>query len=514
MAAVNKINSNVVETAYAEETSIKTLPGTPIWRPLDVNSFSDFGGSISKVSRNPFRTDRQMRKGSTVDLDAAGSINHDLVQAGLQDLLQGFFFADLRTKVEFGGAGEITGVTTGPETYTAASGLDAYEANDLVFAAGCTNASNNGLKTVTTAIATVLTVAETLVAETPPATATLVQVGYQFTAGDLEVDSAGDLPVLTTTTKDMTDFGIVPGEFIYIGGDTTVTQFDTSGMGFCRVRSVTANEMVLDKSQSDLATDAGAAKTIQIFFGRVLKNETGTNIVRRTYNVERQLGAPDDAAPTEIQSEYLIGAVPNELTFNIPTADKAMLDLAFVAMDVEQRTGAVGIKSGTRTTSVEESAFNTSSNVPLINLAIVSDTDANPTPLFAFAEEMTMIVNNNVSPDKAIGVLGGFDASHGNFEVTVNLTAYFMDVGSVAAVRDNSDITLDVHLVKENAGITIDIPLLALGDGRLDVAQNEAIRIPLTQEAAIGTGAITGFDHTLLMSFWPYLPDAAATATA
>ena len=77
-------------------------------------------------------------------------------------------------------------------------------------------------------------------------------------------------------------------------------------------------------------------------------------------------------------------------------------------------------------------------------------------------------------------------------------------------MRILSDVTMDMHLVKENAGITIDIPLMALGDGRLDVAQNEAIRIPLSQEAAIGTGAITGYDHTMLMCFWDYLPDAAA----
>lgn len=510
MAAVNKINSNVVETAYAEETTIKTLPGTPIWHPLDVNSFTDFGGSISKVARTPFRTDRQRRKGQTVDLDAAGTINHDLVQEGLQDLLQGFFFADLRPKPEVGGASEITGVTTSPDTYTAASGLDAYEVNDLVFVTGCTNAANNGLKTVTTVTATVLTVSETLVAETPPAAAKLVSVGHQFAAGDLEVDMTGSLPQLTTTVKDLTELGLVPGEFIYIGGDTAVMQFASSGMGFARCRSIATNAIVIDKCQADLVTDTGATKTIQVFLARVLKNETGTDIVRRTYNVERQLGAPDDASPAEIQSEYLTGAVPNEVTLNIPTADKAMLDMAFVAMDHEQRTGVVGLKSGTRLTAVEESAFNTSSNVPLINLAIVSDTDENPTPLFAFAEEMSIVINNNVSPDKAIGVLGGFDASHGNFEVNGSMTAYFMDTDSVSAVRDNSDVTMDMHLVKENAGVTVDIPLMSLGDGRLDVTQNEAIRIPLSQEAAIGTGAISGYDHTLLMCFWDYLPDAAA----
>jgi len=509
MAAVNKINSNVVETAYAEETSIKTLPGTPVWRPLDVNSFSDFGGSISTVARQPFRTDRQNRKGSVTDLEAAGSMNVDLVQKGLQDLLQGFFFADLRKKTEFGGSGEITNVDGTGNAYEAASGLDAFEVGDLVFAAGFTNASNNGLKTVTTVSATSLTVSETVVDETPPATATLVQVGFEFTSGDAEIDASGDLPILKTTTKDLTEFGLVPGEYIYIGGDTAASQFDTGGGGFCRVRSITDHAITIDKSQEDLSTDAGTGKTIQVFLGRVLKNETGTDIVRRTYNIERQLGAPDDASPSQIQSEYLTGAVPNELNLNIPTADKAMVDLAFVAMDHETRTGAEGVKPGTRISQTEESAFNTSSNVPRINISVVSDTDSNPTALFAFAEELTLTINNNVTPDKAIGVLGGFDASHGNFVVSGSMTAYFMDVSAVAAVRNNSDITMDMHLVKENAGISVDIPLLGLGDARLDVAQNEAIRIPLTQEAAIGTGAISGFDHTLLMSFWDYLPDAA-----
>jgi hypothetical protein len=511
MAAVNKINSNVVETSYAEETSIKTLPGTPVWKPLDVNTFSDFGGSITKVARTPFSTDRSNRKGQTTDLDAAGSINHDLVQEGLQDLLQGFFFADLRKKPEVGGAGEITAVTTGPNTYTAASGLDVFKVNDLVFVTNCTNAANNGLKTVTTVAAGVLTVSETLVAEaSPPSTVKIVRVGHQFGSGDLVVDMTGSLPQLTTTTKDLTELGLVAGEFIYIGGDTVITQYDTSGMGFARCRSIATNAIIIDKCQADLATDTGAAKTIQVFFGRVLKNETGTLIKRRTYNIERQLGAPDDASPSQIQSEYLVGAVPNELSVNIPTADKAVVDMSFVATDHETRTGVVGVKSGTRNSLVEETCFNTSSNVPLINLAIVSNTDENPTPLFAFAEELSISVNNGISLDKAVGVLGGFDASYGNFVVGGSITAYFVDTPSVAAIRNNSDVTMDMHLVKENAGVTFDIPLMSLSDGRLDVTQNEAIKIPLTPEAASASSAISGFTHTLLMSFYDYLPTAAA----
>jgi hypothetical protein len=139
----------------------------------------------------------------------------------------------------------------------------------------------------------------------------------------------------------------------------------------------------------------------------------------------------------------------------------------------------------------------------------MNETDANPTPLFAFANEMKLMVNNNVSPDKALGVLGAFDASAGTFEVGGSITAYFADIAAVQAVRNNSDITLDIHMVKANAGISIDFPLITLGDGRLDVVQDESIKIPLETEAATGAKIDTNLNHTLMMVFFDYLPTLA-----
>lgn len=599
MAAVSKINSNVVGTAYAEESSIGTLPGTPVWRSLLPNTMTDFGGQITKTARAPITDDRMRRKGQTTDLQAAGSMNHDLVQEGLQDLMQGFFFADFRKKAEVGGAGEITSVANADSSYNADSGLDVFEAGDLVFVKGCTNSANNGLKTVATAAAGKITVAETLVNEvSPPSDVTIVAVGFQFSTGDAAIDMTGDLPQLTASVKDMTEFGLIPGEFMFIGDDaasayqftggqyavsavpaaggadyvtgdkvavsggtaseaavfevtavdgavtalTLVTAGVYSGIpsnpaatttdsaagagctltvtwaefggnyGFARVRSVAdaGSYIVLDKTQDTFAEDTGAGKTIRVFFGRVLKNETGTNVVRRTYNIERTLGASDDSAPGQVQSEYLVGAVPNEVTFNIPTADIAKLDMAFMALDSERRTGVVGVKSGTRLGGDEEEAFNTSSNMPRVSVSLVSDTDAAPAPLYAFAQEITLMVKNNVSIDKAVGVLGGFDASYGNFDISGNFTVYFADVAAVDAVQNNSDVTVDMHMVKDNAGISFDIPLISLGDGRLNITLNQPITLPLSYDAAKGDAAVAGMDHVLLMIFWDYLPDLAA----
>lgn len=585
MAQVDKIDSNVTGLRYAEEDSYGTLPATPDWIPLEPNSYADFGGEITTIARNPINPSRQRKKGVVTDLDSSGGFSTDLTQENLQDILQGFFFADLRDKddidstdaatatdeftvvaeaesavVAAGGSTyvegdiltlsggtstvaatvEVTGVTggavdtvevvepgaytvipTNPVSTTGGSGTgctltvtwnggEDYVADDLIFAKDFDDAANNGLHLVTgTPDENTIGVTTNLVDATSQS-GKISRVGFEFDTGDAAIDMTGTLPALDTTTKDMTDFGLVPGEWVFIGGDAAANQFATAANnGFARIRSVTANVMTFDKTADTMVTDAGTGKDIRIFFGRCLKNELGTLVKRRSYNLERQLGAPDDAEPTEIQSEYLTGAIPNEITVNIPTAEKVTMDLTFVGKDFEQRTGAAGVKSGNRPSLAEGDAFNTSSDFSRIKMAIVYDDDAAPSPLFAYLSELTLTVNNNVSPAKAVGVLGAFEATAGTFAVGGSMTAYFADVTAVQAVRNNSDITLDAHMVKANSGISIDLPLVSLGDGRPNVAQDEPITLPLSMEAATAAKIDTSLDHTLLMVFWDYLPDAA-----
>ena len=508
MAVLTKIDSNVTGLRYCEEDSYKVVSGDEVWYPLEPNSYADFGGQVTTVARNPINPSRQRKKGVVTDLDASGGFETDITQTNLQDILQGFFFADLRKKEEFAA---ITNVDATGDTYDAASGL-AFVVGDLVFAAGFDDAANNGLKEVTSVTAdTDFGVAEALVDDASPAAGhSIVRVGIVGAAGDIDVDASGSLPILTSTVFDFTDLGVVPGEWVYIGGDSAALAFsNAANNGFARVRSIAANILTLDKTEATMVTEASTTETIQIFFGRVLKNETGTDIVRRTYQLERQLGAPDDASPTEIQAEYVVGAVPSEFELSVPTADKIIANLTFVGADNETIDGPTALKAGTRPALAEADAFNTSSDIPRIKLAIVEAADAAPTALFAFAEDITLTLNNNVSPNKAIGVLGAFEVTAGTFEVGGDMTAYFADVDAIEAVRANADITLDFHLVKDNAGITIDVPLITLGDARLNVEQDQAIKLPLSTEAASGAKIDSALDHTLLMVFWDYLPDAA-----
>jgi hypothetical protein len=256
-----------------------------------------------------------------------------------------------------------------------------------------------------------------------------------------------------------------------------------------------------------MVTEASTTETIQIFYGRVIKNEADSALqVRRTYQLERTLGASDDSLPSQIQSEYLVGAVPSEATFSFSTADKALVSLMFMATDHEQRTGATGVKSGTRPSVVAEDAYNTSNDFALLKMHILDRTaGANPSDLFAFLQEFELTVNNNVSPNKAISRLGAFDMTAGVFDVGGTATAYFSNVTAVQAVRNNSDVTMHGIVVKDNKGIAIDIPLIALGDGRLNIELDE----PVTLELEMPAAADEVFNHTLLMVFFDYLPTRA-----
>lgn len=504
----NKIDSNVTGLRFAEEASLKTLPGSPVWHPLEPNSYSDFGGQIATVARNPINPSRQRKKGVTTDLDASGGFNQDLTFNNTTRLMQGFFFADIREKKTTApmntAATPITGVTGASKTYAAAAGLTGFLANQLIMASGFGITANNGLKSVASAsTATAVVINEVISDEaSPPVAAKLETVGYQFASATVDITMNGSLVRLNRAsgTLDFTTLGLIAGEWVYLGGDAAGTRF-ADNIGFARVSVIDATYLEFDKVSWAPQAEVGTGKTIRIFFGSVLKNESDpTMIKRRTYQVERTLGA--DANGT--MSEYLVGAVPNELTLNIAQADKVTMDMTFVAVDNEQRTGATGVKSGTRPTLVPGSAFNTSSDFSRIKLALASSTDAAPTPLFAFATEMSLSVNNNVSPNKAIGVLGAFDTSAGTFEVGGSTTAYFADVTAVQAVRNNSDVTVDIVMLKKNLALLWDIPLLSLGDGRLAVEQDQAITLPLENNAAESK-----FGHTLLFQSFPYLPDVA-----
>lgn len=518
MAQVSKIDSNVTALRYAIEASNGVLPGSPIWKYLEPNSYGDLGGNVTTVARNTINDGRQRKKGVVTDVEASANFEVDLTQASHDDLFRGFMYAAYREKaaiVNATAATEISDVATATDTYTVITPQGStFNDGDLMFASGFTNAGNNGLKNVASSTATTVVVSENLTDEAaPPLDAKMEMVGFEFGTAEIDIDAdTYTLPriVRAAGVKDMTDFGINPGEFIFVGGDLTAEKFVTAANnGFARVRSVAADYIEIDKASAALVDETGTGLTIRLFFGKALKNEIAGTIARETYQLERTLGAPDDSLSSELQSEYVIGAIPNEITFQIPAADKLITEMSFMGKDHETRSGSTGVKAGTRPTLVSGDAFNTSSDITRVRMSTVSSSDEFVAELFAFVMEASFTIRNNNTRNQAVGTVGAFEHTAGTFEVGGEITAYFNNVSALASIRANSDVTFDIIMAKNNAGIVFDLPLITLSGGLAQLEINEPIKLPISHEAAEATDIVSTYNHTLMIVTFAYLPTAA-----
>lgn len=500
----NTKDSNTVGLAYASEVldSPKVLPGTPVWQNLEPNSYGGFGGQLSTVARTPISASRQNKKGTPTDFEASASFVIDKTATNTLDLQQGFFFADARekpkTKPLNGTAVALTSVTT--TAFGAASGLGSFRAGHIVKSTGFGVANNNTIKVLSAASGTALTTTGLTAEASPPTTAKVEAVGFQFTSGDATLTVASGELTLGATAQNLTQLGLNVGEWIYIGGDATITQPATAPVGAARIKSISAAAIVFDKVTSAFVTDALTGKTLQIFFGTFLRNETGNLIKRRTYQFERTLGEDDDGA----QAEYLLGSVPNTLTIDLPLTDKLTANLGFISMESEDRTGAEGLKSGTRVAAPSEDAFNTSLSLSRFRLSELSPGTLQPTPLFAYVNNGNIGINNNATFVKALGVFGAIDINVGNFVVTGEVTAYFQNISAKSAVRLNKDITVDLFFAQNNNGFIYDIPLLSVGNAVVNVTAGEPITLPLSLNAAENPNG-----YTLSYTNFAYLPDIA-----
>lgn len=502
----DKIDSNVTGAFYAEETSPKVVANDAPWYELEPNSYSDFGGDIKMVAREPINASRQRQKGSAVDLDASGGLTQDYTMNNHRRLLRGFFFADYTSKfgtAELGATPHAPGAVLAAGDTFAFAASPAFEAGAILWASGYRFAANNGLHVVKEDIdaGDPVAVLSPLADEpAPPAAAYVVHVGHEFPAGDVTIDAYPGGFTLTSATLNWADvLALRPGAWVFVGGDGAGNSY--AQKGYARVLELNGKVATFDKATTLFADNAGAGIALRVFAGRFIRNEDDPDLIKSfSYQIGRSLGKDADGT----QSQYLEGAYANTLKLNIPTADKMTVDIAYMALDDKQRDGVQGLKPGPHVKALGEEAINTSSDVYRLRMHIVDSESLNPTPLFGYMTEGNITIGNNVTAAKAVGVFGGFAVTVGNFEVGGQVTAYFSTVAAVQAIRNSADVSLDFILAKKNQGAIFDIPLLGLGGGRLNVAKDQPITIPLDIAAAESP-----FGFTLSGTFFPYLPDAA-----
>lgn len=488
--------TNNFALSYTIEASLGVLPGSPIWKSLEPNGVTTFGSTITTVARNPISKSRQRRKGAVTDLDSAVEFDADLTIDSFKDFIEGFIFANLTGPVDT----LPTAVTA--TAFTVPTLVTAVPQNSLVYSRGFTTPGNNGLKVADTGgtLTSVPIVGGlTIEAVTPSNNASLQVTGFRFSSGDLEVDVDGNL---ITTVKDFAELGLQPGQMIWVGGDETANQFAiTNNKGFVRVAVIETNKLTIDKTSQTFAIDDGATKLVELYFGQFVKNVSvdDANYLERSFQFEGfYKDLTGDPVPTGDGYEYPEGNYSNSASFELPLTDKATVSFGFVGTNTPvpvevQKTGA-----DDPYVPVDTSAFNTSADILRLRIQ-----DVDETGLTTDFKSVTMVLNNNASPEKVLGLLGAKYMNTGNFEVDIESQLLFTDAAVVAAIRNNETLSMDFQLRNDNGAISVDIPALTLNGGDREFPVDESILINVTAQAF---GDAT-YGSSLMVSLFPYSPN-------
>ena len=504
---MGRILTNQVSLAYSIELSLGVLEASPTWKRVEPNDISTFGATITKVARDPISPDRQRRKGTTTDLDSSVEYEADTTQDSIKDFLEGFMFASARypevaaaqqPPLQSGAAFENLAAATAAYTHDAIAA--AYPERTLVFSRGFLAALNNGLVEVAAAGTTTNTpiLAGTQTAETPgnQANAQLEIGGVRGTSGDITWTQA--TLTIGSTTLDLTTLGLNLGQLLHLGGLVSANQFN-GGVLFGRVRSVSATAIVLDKVTGTLiADDTGAGKQIDILFGAFIRNVPvgDADFLERSYQFE--LGQPNLQVPGPgDEFQYSEGNQANLLTVSAPLTDKSTLTPAFVGLDTPNPVTVRKSGAATPVLPVETVAYNTSSNIGRLRIQ-----EEDGTTITVCFTDLTMTLNNQVTPQKCLGTLGAVFLNNGNLLVDFEATVLLTDSRLQSAVRDNRTMTFDLLLQNDDGGVNLDIPSMTLGDGSLELPRNESVTITEAAEA-FGDPSL---GYTAAWSLFPALP--------
>lgn len=345
-----------------------------------------------------------------------------------------------------------------------------------------------------------ISVLDSLIDETPADSenATVEIAGYRGAVGDIQINAGGNL---ISTVLDFTTLDIMPQQMVWVGGEATLNRFATAAnYGWARVVSVAANLIELDKRSATFVVDAGAAKEIDLYFGRFVRNVAVDDADYLERFTQFELSFPDLGGVGIDNYEYALGNLANEVTFDLPLADKAVMNVSYIGTDTESPTSVRKTNAATPRDPVKTTAFNTSADIARLRV-----TEVDEAGLTTDFKSLQITLGNNVSPEKVLGVLGARFMNAGIFTVDLEGQLLFTSGDVTSAIRENRTVTMDFLIRNDNGGIGVDIASMTLGGGDREFPVNETVLVNITGQAFQDPDLGSSIGITL----FPYLPPAA-----
>jgi len=479
-------DSNRVRLCSVREDTFGVTPDTPRMRTARMTG-EGLQYQPQFVTSNELRSDRMNADPTKINETNQGPVNQELSypvdRSPLSDWLASLMFNDWVNTPSRDNDGTadsvITGVAATGGIITVTNG-PAFVAGHLIRNSGFGVAGNNGLFKLTTGSATVPAVGDTILTDeaAPPANARVKVVGLEGAAGDIETLADG----LKSTALDFTLFGLVPGQWVKVGGTGSTFRFATAACnGYARISGpVTAHKIPLDNLPTGWGVDDGSGKKIRVFYGDQIRN--GTTRISNT--LER--GFLGQAVPTYIAQR---GMVVGQGDFNWTTEQIATLVLTFNGLSGSQGTAPLDASPDPATTNGVMSA-----NVNVGRIAESGVAVSSPN----YIRAATLSINNNLRMISAVGNVGAVDIGAGECAATGQLETYFGDNSLLAKLINGTVGNFNIRTSKNNQSFIVALPRVTFTDGSPSAGgKNQDVTLPLNYQASLDTvtGAQVLFDR-------------------
>ena len=500
------MESNLTALRVAKEPSFGTAPSNPVYKEIRRTSDALSFTPTNEVT-NEIDATRQVNDLINTGRDAGGDMAMEMSIENMDAFLEGLFCnAWLRTpevingaRWEYGAtATRITAVSATTITLAATSVLSgstinstgaAFVVGHLIRMSGF--AAGNGLYRVAGSAATSITIAGGPTDAAPAATARVKVVGFEGAAGDIVATITGG-SALTSTALNFTTLGLMVGQWVKIGGAAgSGYAYDTAACNcFARISAISASRLSFDITQGVFAADAGATKTIRVFFGDTIRNGT----TQFTYRIEKQYTL---AAGTRYS--YGSGQQPSALTLTADTRAVITSTLTWMGSDLSAPVATRDVGATTEAISTN-SVLDSSNSVPMIMEAGAVMGAPNYVSGFAFT------LDNGLRSRNAIGSPAAIGLGLGRATITGTLTTYFGDETLLAKLRAGtaSGATIALRDGANNCAEIWDIPRLKYTSGFPEVPGIDTdLTTPLGFQAL--RDLANGRDYTVLLSRFDYL---------
>ena len=464
------LQSEFITLQTAIESSNGVAPSVG-WRQLQPNpdGVQDFYAQIKRLARSILSKNLMDEKGDVIDLDAMPKIVHDLNK----DLVDQFGGSIFRSAVKFpGGTGTGRWINAstygGPQVsavtgsaYTVSAG-GALPQNVMVYGRGFGTA-NDGLHVVGAASsATSIPTTGVVAQASPPAGATLEVVGVQGASGDITCTSTQIL----STILDFTTLGLQPYSWMWVGGGTAASPgalgFATAGCrGLVRITAITAHAITFDLPSQAFTTDAGAGKTIQLFFGPWMRNVAGDNADYLRTSHAFELVLPGIGAAGVTDYVYPIGCGLANFEISCALTDRAVATMGFVGFDIGDPTASRQAGASTPLAPSATGIMNTVGEMKRLRV-----TDQSGTVYLVDVESWKLAIKNNIKPYKKQGTFGAADLIYGKFQADLSIDGAIAQDDLWKSVRPNTTLRFESLLRNSDCAILWDIPACAtIGTG-------------------------------------------------